>query len=279
MNLANGQTHPTSTSNPDAASESEEQVNVKLEKTQAAAGFASVFCDVLPPSVNDETFKSMFLPFATNGTIKSILLKRHQSGPGTGYGFVEFESPEDGKAAVEALNGKFIDGLYIRVTRARPPRQVLDNKNLYVEDLPLSWEDTELRAKFEVYGGVRNVKVLVSKGPAQTTNVGFVDFYDPSDAKKAVDAVHNIPDSDGVVLRVKFAKRKRRLDNNMGMMYGGGRSRGRGRGFGRGMMMGRGRWSPFAGYGSGFGGMMRFGPMMGMGGMRMSMGGYGRWCW
>jgi len=273
MNIANGQSYPTSTSNP-----TESRVKVKLDKTPAPAAFASVFCDVLPPSVNDETFKSMFLPFATNGTITSILLKRHQSGPGTGYGFVEFESPEDGKAAVEALNGKFIDGLYIRVTRARPPRQVLDDKNLYVEDLPLAWEDAELRAKFEVYGSVRNVKVLVSKGPAHTTNVGFVDFYDPSDAKKAVDAVHNIPDSDGVVLRVKFAKKKRRLDH-VGMMYPGGRGRGRGRGFGRGMMMGRGRWNPYAGYGSGFGGMMGFGPMMGMGGMRMAMGGFGRWYW
>jgi len=43
-----------------------------------------------------------------------------QSGRSKGFGFVEFEKPEDAKKAIETLDGKDFQGRNLRVNEARP---------------------------------------------------------------------------------------------------------------------------------------------------------------
>ncbi|RPI02832.1 MAG: RNA-binding protein [Calditrichaeota bacterium] len=67
--------------------------------------------------------------FGKIGPVKSAKVIRDQaSGESRGFGFVEMESPDDGKTAVEELNGKEVKGRRIVVNEAkprgeRPPRQ------------------------------------------------------------------------------------------------------------------------------------------------------------
>ena len=84
----------------------------------------NLFVASLPFSVGDEELKEFF---ETVGPVKSskVILDR-DTGRSRGFGFVEFESPEDGNRAIQELNGREMDGRPITVKvaekRERSPR-------------------------------------------------------------------------------------------------------------------------------------------------------------
>src|ERR1700761_3782435 len=59
--------------------------------------------------------------FAAYGPVTSVdLIMDKFSGRPRGFGFVTMETKEAGKAAVQALNGKNVDGRDLTVNEARP---------------------------------------------------------------------------------------------------------------------------------------------------------------
>ena len=59
--------------------------------------------------------------FAEFGPVKSAnLIEDRETGRSKGFGFVEMENQADGEAAIEALNGKDMDGRSLTVNVARP---------------------------------------------------------------------------------------------------------------------------------------------------------------
>jgi RNA recognition motif-containing protein len=67
--------------------------------------------------------------FQAFGTVQSCnLVMDAQSGTSKGFGFVEMPRPGDAKAAMKALNGKNVDGQWIRVKKAEPRPSVDDAK-------------------------------------------------------------------------------------------------------------------------------------------------------
>jgi len=77
-----------------------------------------LFVGGLPFSTTDDELKELF---AAHGTVASATVVRDRdSGRSKGFGFVEYESDEEGKAAQSALNGKDIGGRTISVDMARP---------------------------------------------------------------------------------------------------------------------------------------------------------------
>ena len=66
--------------------------------------------------------------FAQYGTVESAsVITDKMSGRSRGFGFVEMATEEEAQAAIEAMNGKELDGRTITVNEARPqedrPRQ------------------------------------------------------------------------------------------------------------------------------------------------------------
>lgn len=51
------------------------------------------------------------------------IISDRETGRSKGFGFVDFPSDEQAEAAVEALNGKEIDGRTLKVNKARPRRE------------------------------------------------------------------------------------------------------------------------------------------------------------
>jgi len=79
-----------------------------------------LFIGGLPWSTTDEELRDLF---AAHGTVASASVVRDRdSGRSKGFGFVEFENDEEGKAAEKALNGSDIGGRNISVAEARPKR-------------------------------------------------------------------------------------------------------------------------------------------------------------
>lgn len=59
--------------------------------------------------------------FSQYGTVASAkVITDRDSGRSKGFGFVEFESDAEGKAAIEGLNNSELDGRTIVVNEARP---------------------------------------------------------------------------------------------------------------------------------------------------------------
>jgi len=77
-----------------------------------------LFVGGLPFSTTDEELNELF---AAHGTVASaVVVKDRETGRSKGFGFVEFENDDEGKAAEKALNGSDLGGRSITVNEARP---------------------------------------------------------------------------------------------------------------------------------------------------------------
>lgn len=78
----------------------------------------NIYAGNLSYDVTDEDLQAAF---ETYGQVTSAnVIKDRFSGESRGFGFVEMASKEEGKAAIEALNGTQLKGKSITVNEARP---------------------------------------------------------------------------------------------------------------------------------------------------------------
>jgi len=80
---------------------------------------SKLFVGSLPYSVDDDELKELFSEFG-EVTYAKVILDRDNNNRSKGFGFVEYGTDEEAKAAVAALDGKEINGRKIIVNEARP---------------------------------------------------------------------------------------------------------------------------------------------------------------
>lgn len=77
-----------------------------------------LFVGGLPFATTDDELRDAF---AAHGTVASAtVVKDRDTGRSKGFGFVEFENDDEGKAAQAAMNGAELGGRTISVDMARP---------------------------------------------------------------------------------------------------------------------------------------------------------------
>lgn len=77
-----------------------------------------LFVGGLPFSTTSEELEQLF---AAHGTVASArVITDRETQRSKGFGFVEFESDDEGKAAEKALNGSDFGGRTLTVNQARP---------------------------------------------------------------------------------------------------------------------------------------------------------------
>ncbi len=77
-----------------------------------------LFVGGLPFATTDDELQQLF---AQHGTVATAtVVKDRETGRSKGFGFVEFENDEEGKAAEKALNNSDLGGRTITVNEARP---------------------------------------------------------------------------------------------------------------------------------------------------------------
>jgi RNA recognition motif-containing protein len=74
----------------------------------------------LPYSTTDDDLAQAFSAHGTVASAKVIMDR--ESGRSKGFGFVEYENEDEGKAAEKAMNETELGGRTIRVNEARPPQ-------------------------------------------------------------------------------------------------------------------------------------------------------------
>ncbi|KAL6996373.1 hypothetical protein U1Q18_006502 [Sarracenia purpurea var. burkii] len=166
--------------------------------------FTNLYVKNLGEYVTEDILKEKFSEF---GKVRKVLIIKDTEGKSRGFGFINFESHEEAEKAVEALNGAMLgsEKLFVGKAQKKAEREEFlkheNNKitnchtkrrkasNLYVKNIDASIDDGKLREHFSVYGNVTSAKVMrcnngISKG------FGFVSFFTPEEAKKALDALH-----------------------------------------------------------------------------------------
>ena len=96
-------------------------------------------------------------------------------------------------------------------------------KKLFVGSLSWNTTDATLRAAFEKFGTMTEVKVITDRDTGRARGFGFVTFAEDEDANKAIAAM-NGTELDGRAIKVDVAQDKER-----GGGGGGGGRRGGGR--------------------------------------------------
>lgn len=88
----------------------------------------NIFVSNINYSTREESLQDLFSEFGEVTSAK--IITDRETGRSRGFGFVEM-SDEDGKNAIEALNGKELDGKELNVSEAKPredkPRRSFDN--------------------------------------------------------------------------------------------------------------------------------------------------------
>ena len=76
-----------------------------------------LFVGGLPFATTDDELADAFAQF---GTVKSAkVITDRETGRSRGFGFVEYENDDEGKAAIDGLDGKELGGRTIHVSQAR----------------------------------------------------------------------------------------------------------------------------------------------------------------
>ena len=75
----------------------------------------------LSKQIDDAGLKDLAIPF---GNLLSANVATEKSGgESKGFGFVEFSTDEEGRAAITGLNGKEVNGQALKVDEAKPKKE------------------------------------------------------------------------------------------------------------------------------------------------------------
>ncbi|XVF07779.1 hypothetical protein REPUB_Repub06bG0169200 [Reevesia pubescens] len=166
--------------------------------------YTNLYIKNLDPDFTEELLQEKFSEF---GKIASLIVAKDENGASRGFGFVNFDNPDDARQAMEAMNGSQLGSKVLYVARAQKKaerEQILRNQfeerrkeqimkykasNVYVKNIDDDVTDEELRERFSRCGTITSAKLMrdhkgISKG------FGFVCFSAPEEAAKAVSTFH-----------------------------------------------------------------------------------------
>lgn len=171
---------------------------------QTQQKFTNIFVKNLEPEVTEEMLHEKFSQY---GVITNLVIMRDDSGKSKGFGFVNFESADAAKAAVETLNNSQIGSKSVFVGRAQKKSereqmlrlqfeekrqeriQKYQGVNLYIKNLDETVDEDMVREEFSTFGTITSVKVMTDE-KGNHRGFGFVCFNSPEEATKAVAEVN-----------------------------------------------------------------------------------------
>ncbi|KAM6552102.1 hypothetical protein CsatB_001910 [Cannabis sativa] len=157
------------------------------------SGIANIFVKNLDKGIDSKALHETFSIF---GNILSCKIATDDvSGQSKGYGFVQFDSEEAARSAIEKLNGMLLNdkqvfvGPFIRKEKRKlgAEQNVDKNKgmNLYVKNLDDSVTDEKLKELFFEFGTITSCKVM-RKPHGVSMGFGFVALSTVEEASRAL---------------------------------------------------------------------------------------------
>lgn len=177
-----------------------EQLNFKLIKNKPCrimwsyrdpsirkSGVGNVFIKNLHKSIDN---KALFDTFTAFGNILSCKVVTDDNGVSRGYGFVHYERQEEAEQAIAKVNNMLLVDKQVYVGPFIPKKDKIKSEhsekftNVYVKNLDLEIDESELQQLFSKYGTITGAIVMRENGVSR--GFGFVNFSQPDQAKTAV---------------------------------------------------------------------------------------------
>jgi len=165
----------------------------------------NLIVNYLPQSLKEQDFNLLFSKVGQLKTCK--LMFDRQTGYSFGYGFVEYVNEEDALKAIDTFNGYQIEHKRLKVALARPNSEETKNTNLYIRNIPVTFDEQLLHDLFSQYGEVVQVRLLRDQNTAFSRRIGFVIMSTKQMAQIAIQHLDNtIPTNGGSEpIYVKYA--------------------------------------------------------------------------
>lgn len=166
----------------------------------------------------DET--ELYNIFNSIGTVTSVKLCRHpNTRRSLGYAYVNFQTAEDAEKAIEEKNFFKIRGRPCRImyTQHDPKLRKSGKGNLFIKNLPESWDTQKLHTIFLQYGKILSSKVQTKDG--KSLCYGFVHFREEKDAEAAIKTENGKEYEGKKLLVTKFKRKDERPQSSVTNLY------------------------------------------------------------
>ncbi|CBY23748.1 unnamed protein product [Oikopleura dioica] len=158
------------------------------------SGQGNVFIKNLDRSIDN---KALYDTFSSFGNILSCKVVCDINGS-KGFGFVHYESDESAQRAIEKVNGMLMEDKKVFVARFKSRNDRMREfgdaakhfTNLFVKNLPDSWDTDALLKNFEQFGEVVSHKVICDETTGLSKCHGFISFKEHDQAEAAVEIMH-----------------------------------------------------------------------------------------
>ena len=180
------------------------------DPTARRNGVGNTFIKNLPKSVDN---KRLYDEFSRFGNIASSKVCTDGEGKPVGYGFVHFETEENANKAIEAAKngGLLIDGSAVTIEpyKSKKERGGITNTftNVYVKNLPVSWDKAKLDEFFGKFGSITSSVVAYDQATNEGRGFGFVNFATHEEATAAIEGAMNTVVGEGEAAKKLYACR------------------------------------------------------------------------
>ncbi|KAK1265005.1 Polyadenylate-binding protein 5 [Acorus gramineus] len=179
-------------------------VGLFVRRQERSVKFTNVYVKNLAETITDEEMNNLFGKY---GPITSAVVMRDATGKSRGFGFVNFQNPDDAASAVDNLNGSTFDDkvLYVGKAQRKAEREAelkakfeqerngrfekLQGANLYLKNIDDNINDEKLKELFSEFGTITSCKVMLDPH-GQSRGSGFVAFSTPEEASRAVNEMN-----------------------------------------------------------------------------------------
>ncbi|KAI4374854.1 hypothetical protein MLD38_012799 [Melastoma candidum] len=162
------------------------------DPTARKSGAGNIFIKNLDKGIDQKALHDTFSAF---GNILSCKVATDSSGQSKGYGFVQYDNEEAAKKAIEKLNGMLLNDkqVYVGPFLHKQERETAkDNSkfnNVFVKNLSDSTSEEDLQKIFGQFGPITSV-VVMKDAEGKSKCFGFVNFENPDDAARSVEALN-----------------------------------------------------------------------------------------
>lgn len=166
--------------------------NKQMRSKAHGAPEANIFVKNLDSSVDS---RALYETFNIFGNILSCKVSTDARGNSRGYGFVQYESEDAAKQAIEKANGMTIGNrpVFVGPFKKREdvtPGEEAKDCSVFVRNIPAGWDDAKVNELFSPFGELESTLIVDGAGGRSERRHGFVNFKDPEAAAKAIENLH-----------------------------------------------------------------------------------------
>lgn len=185
------------------------QVQAQGVNAQFVVPMTSLYVGDLDWNVTDSQLYDLFNQI---GQVVSVRVCRDlATGRSLGYGYVNYNNPQDAVRAMELLNFTPLNGKPIRIAKSLrdPTVRRSGSGNIFIKNLDKTIDQKALQDTFSTFGNIISCKI-VTDDSGQSKGYGFVQYDSEEGAQKAIDQLNGMLLNDKQVYVGPFLRKQER---------------------------------------------------------------------